>query len=113
MVAIAEIEGFREAEGADDLRGVAFVGKNGFAEREIEGIFFVVAGADEISSGAFAQQFGDGSAGEDGSVIEVRRDEGEDFTGARRVGRGAFDGGVGRRGGGLSRLGSAGGQGAG
>ena len=91
MVAVAQVEDLREAERSDYLGCVALIGEDGFAEREIEGILFIIAGANEISGGSFAKQFGDGAAGEDRAVIQMRRNQSQHFSFARSTGTCALE----------------------
>jgi hypothetical protein len=92
MVAIAEVEKIFQPRGFDQGTRVALVGQNGFADAEVVGILFVVAGANQVSGVAFAEEFGNRPESEDGSVVEMRRDQGQHFAGMRIALDGVFDG---------------------
>ena len=77
--------------GLHECFGVALVGEHGFADGEPPRILFVVTGANKIAAVTFVEQLGDCAAREDGAIVKVRDDYGQDLAGVRLAGNNPFD----------------------
>jgi hypothetical protein len=90
VVVVVEVVDFFAAKDFGHGVGIALVGGDGFGI-PARARHIIVGHADHIGGVAFIDQLERGAGGEDGDVVGVGLDEGEDFALVRFAGDGAFN----------------------
>ena len=83
MIWIVQIKDLGDAEHAGHFLIVRLVSGDRLTQTEIERVFFVVAGANQVSGVTLGDQLGDGPSRQDRMVVGVGSDRRQNFAGVR------------------------------